>query len=231
MYFRVDGDRWWADSWPPYTFGVPGVIFRRVGSRHCLTSPQTAEVARMSSLSASSRRQTTNGKASRSTSARPRHPAFVRPAVPGGTGSGTGRGSTSSFPPPISRIRRRRASTPLFGASFFRGNSLLLRRGKHDFAWEIVSGDREAHATRDADLPRHGIDADAGSSFDGFDEVLCAPDGPRAIYTWAKSTGRIIYSDGGQDDYAQNLELRALKDPCKERRRLLEGVWEGVPTD
>jgi hypothetical protein len=24
VYFLVDGDRWWADSAPPYTFGPPG---------------------------------------------------------------------------------------------------------------------------------------------------------------------------------------------------------------
>jgi hypothetical protein len=232
VYFRVDGDRWWADSWPPYTFGVPGAYFP-ASWLSTLSNQYTDGRSRTHEFAI--RVVTTTDEKWESEPVHARTPKATRVRPPGSSGRywfgyWTGQyvllsAADIANPPPPGQY-------PSFrGFLVFRGNSLLLRRGKHDFAWEIVSGDRRLMRLGTPIFLAAESHADAGSSFDGFDEVLCAPDGPRAIYTWAKSTGRTIYSDGGQDDYAQNLELRALNDPCKERRRLLEDVWEGVPTD
>jgi hypothetical protein len=232
VYFRVDGDRWWADSWPPYTFGVPGAYFP-ASWLSTLSNQYTDGRSRTHEFAI--RVVTTTDDKWESEPVDVRTPEATRVRPPGSSGRywfgyWTGQyvllsAADIANPPPPGQY-------PSFrGFLVFRGNSLLLRRGKHDFAWEIVSGDRRRMRLGTPIFLAAESHADAGSSFDGFDEVLCAPDGPPATYTWSKSTGRIIYSYRGNDDYAQNLELQAVKDPCKPRKHLLEGVWEGVPID
>jgi hypothetical protein len=71
----------------------------------------------------------------------------------------------------------------------------------------------------------------ASSGFQGIQEFLCGPDGPPALYRWSAARGRVVFSYNGFDEYASNLTLRAVKDPCADRRQLLEGSWEGTGPD
>jgi hypothetical protein len=71
--------------------------------------------------------------------------------------------------------------------------------------------------------------ADAGTGFDGVDDVLRAPDGPPATYRWSQTRG--AFSSNYGQGKTRFLELRAVKEPCEDRRRLLEGVWEGILAD
>ena len=232
VYFLVDGDRWWADSWPPYTFGVPGAYFP-ASWVSTLSNQYTDGRSRTHEFAV--RVVTTDKEKWESEPVHARTPKGPLLRVPGSSarywpGRWTGEyvrlsDADIANPPPPGQY-------PSFrGFLVFRGASLLLRHGKHDLAWEVVSANRRGMRLGTPIFLAAESHADAGSSFDGFDEVLCAPDGPPATYAWFRSTGRIIYSYRGNDEYAQNLELQAVKDPCKPRKHLLEGVWEGVPLD
>jgi hypothetical protein len=60
--------------------------------------------------------------------------------------------------------------------------------------------------------------------YEKVDKVLCASDGPPATYAWSVSPGRVF-----TDDYnTRYLHLRAVDEPCGDRRRLLEGVWDEI---
>jgi len=79
----------------------------------------------------------------------------------------------------------------------FRGSSLFVRGGQHDAAWEVSGAGRRLKLGTPIFLAV-GADAAAGSNFNGFDDVLCAADGPPATYAWSATSGRVLfeYADG-----------------------------------
>jgi hypothetical protein len=71
--------------------------------------------------------------------------------------------------------------------------------------------------------------ADAGTGFDGLMTSSVPPMvRPRCIGGHRREVP--LSSNYGQGK-TRFLELRAVKEPCEDRRRLLEGVWEGILAD
>jgi hypothetical protein len=62
----------------------------------------------------------------------------------------------------------------------------------------------------------------------GAGGIQCPAGTWSARYTWSRRQGRVTGRFEGEDIYADNLILTAEKDPCAKRRRMLEGVWEGL---
>jgi hypothetical protein len=223
VWFLVDGDRWWGDSSPPYTFGPPGAYLPvtwvsafpdRTGRRR-----RTHEFA--------IRVDAANGAKWKGEAVRARTPkaTSLHPPGFGEYGRTYSRLSAANIanPPPPGQFHPARGYLVFIGPSIF----VSSPNGKHSFAWEI-SGNRHRVRLGTPIFLAEASHADATLGFDGAGEVLCAPDGPPATYSWSSTRGRVVFSYNGQDEYAHNLELRALREPCKERRRLLEGVWEGT---
>jgi hypothetical protein len=222
VYFVVDGDRWWADSSPPYTFGIPGAY---LPARWVSLNRDRATGRKLRMHEFAVRVVTTTGEKWESETVRARTPPapHVRPPGFGRFGRSYSRLSATEIehPPPPGSYN--------VGHDFmaFIRSSLFARRGKHNFAWEI-SGDGQRVRLGTPIFLAEESHADAGSDFNGVDETLCAPDGPPATYAWSSTRGRVVFSYNGYDEHAKNLTLRAVKEPCAERRRLLEGVWEGT---
>jgi hypothetical protein len=223
VHFFVDGDRWWDDSVPPYTFGPQGAYFP-ASWLSSVSSKRTHEF--MVRVKAKS------GDEWQSEAVHIRTPEANLVQPPGGFG----RWGTQQY----ARLSRADLAHPPSAGELgtgwlvFIGSSLFVRGGKRDYAWEggfawEISGDRERlHLGTPIFLAR-ASHADAGTGFDGVDDVLCAPDGPPATYRWSQTRGAFIFNYG--QGKARFLELRAVKEPCEDRRRLLEGVWEGILAD
>jgi hypothetical protein len=225
VQFLVDGDRWWEDSMPPYTFGPPGAY---LVVRWVTSLPTRPSYRKRRTHEFSVRVKETNGEKWESAPARARTPKAIIAHPPGG------------FPGPYPTREYVRLSAAdladppppgeypsIKGFLHFIGSSLFVRGGKHDAAWTI-SGDAKRVRLGTPIFLSAASHADAGSGFDGVNEVICAPDGPPGMYAWSQTTGEPIA------DYSEKtsfLELRAINDSCKARRRLLEGVWEGIHGD
>ena len=214
--FLVDGDRWWEDSTAPYTFGPPGAYLPAQWISSLSTAPsfhprRTHEFA--------VRVKATNGETLESDPVRARTPpAAPLPRPPGGLRGRFEFLRLSSEPanplPP--------GKNPSFDHFLvFRGPALFVRGYRHDAAWEVSGAGSRLKVGRPIFLAE-GADAVAGSNFTGFEEIVCTPDSPPAIYAWSATRGRVLFGQHGR-----NLTLRAVKEPCAERGRLLEGTWEG----
>ncbi len=227
VQFFVDGSRWWDDSSPPYTFGPPGAYL----PARWLTSllmRRTFERSRTHDFMV--RVKSTSGEKWESAVVRLRAPKAVLAQPPGGFGRQFGghyrshayvrlsHSDLANPPPPGSY-----PSTT--GYLVFIGASLFVRGGVHEAAWEIWGGREQVHFGTPIFF-RERAYAAPGSSFDGIEGVVCGPDGPPATYAWTQRRGRLIATYQEVSEYARNLELRVVNDPCEERRRLLEGVWE-----
>jgi hypothetical protein len=227
VYFLVDGDRWWADSLPPYTYGPAGA-YLPASWVSSLPIPATGRRSRTHQFAI--RVDTTNGERWEGKPVRAQMPRATYAAPPGFGKFGRSYHRLSSAeianPPPPGTFGRSR------GYLFFRGSALFVSsaRGEHHFAWQFSSDRKHVHLGTPIFLAEQSH-ADNNTGFNGVDEALCAPDGPPATYEWSSARGRVTFSYNGYDEYAHNLTLHAVNDPCKERRRLLEGVWEGIPPD
>jgi hypothetical protein len=58
----------------------------------------------------------------------------------------------------------------------------------------------------------------------------CDPGAWPARYSWSSRRGRLLGRFNGEDSYAPYIVLNAEEEPCAKRRRMLEGVWEGLGT-
>jgi hypothetical protein len=222
--FLVDGDTWWEDSTEPYTYGPPGASLpvRWISSLPLRTTGRPSRTHEFAV-----RVKATNGEKWESTPIRARTPEATHARLPRGLAGPYGPDefvrlspARLAHPPPPTKL-------PSFAHFLvFRGSSLFVRGGGHDAAWEI-SGAGERLNVGTPIFLSEASHADA-SDFNGVDEVICAPQGPPATYKWSETSGRLSAYGGGPGEHAQNLELRAVKDPCRERRQLLEGVWEGI---
>jgi hypothetical protein len=220
--FLVDGDRWWEDTTVPYTYGPAGAYLpaQWISS---LATPPSFHPRRKHEFAILI--QGTDGETWDSAPLSARTPsAAPSPRPPGGF-----RGRYEFL-----RLSHAELANPLppgKSPSFahfliFRGPSLFVRGGRHDAAWE-VSGTGSRLKLGTPIFLAVGADAAAGSNFNGFGEILCATDGPPATYAWSATRGRVLFEYAEGQEYARNLELRAVKEPCAARRELLEGTWEG----
>jgi hypothetical protein len=225
VQFRVDGDRWWDDTTPPYAYGPPGayLVARWVSSlrtRPSFRRRRTHEFA--------VRVLTTDGDKWESATVRARSPSATHARLPGGLGGQYGPDEYVRLSPAELAHPLPPTKLPSFAHFLvFIGSSLFVRGDKHDAAWEISGSDEHVRLGTPIFLTE-ATHADATSNFRGIEDVLCAPGGPPATYSWSEARGRPLAPFWGGGGYARNLQLRAVKDPCKERRRLLEGVWEGI---
>jgi len=220
--FFVDRDHLWADTVAPYTFGPQGAylatrwlsLLRGVTGRTSRTHEFKVRII-----------DTNGDKWSESVRARTPEANVARHA-PGGFSDAYGYGRLSAAdladPPPP-------GTWPLYrGALNFIGASLFVRawRDEQGFAWEISSDSKRVYLGTPIFL---GFPAVAG--FAGFyqvESVLCAPDGPPATYAWAETKGRLLGTYQGKSYYVRYLQLRAVKEPCAKRQRLLEGFGDEI---
>lgn len=219
MSFFVDREHWWADVVPPYTYGPHGAY---LATRWLSLTGRTS---RMHEFKV--RVIDTNGD-KWSESVRARTPgAKVARHAPGAFGDFDHYFRLSAadlaHPPPPGKW-----PSSYTGWLDFIGASLFVRgyEDDHGFAWEMSSDSKRVYLGTPIFL---GFPAVAGvDGFNQVERVLCAPDGPPATYTWAETKGRLLGTYQGKSDYARYLRLRAVKEPCEKRRRLVEGVWDEV---
>ncbi|SRR6266508_457891 len=215
--FFVDREHWWADVVAPYTYGPQGAY---LATRWLSLTGRTS---RMHEFKV--RVIDTNGD-KWSESVRARTPeANVAHHAPGGFSAEYGRLSAVDLadPPPPGTW-----PSSYTGALNFIGASLFVRgyEDDHGFAWEMSSDSKRVYLGTPIFL---GFPAVAGfAGFHQVEGVLCAPDGPPATYTWAETKGRLLSTYQGKSYYARYLQLRAVKDPCAKRRRLVEGFWDEI---
>jgi len=223
VQFFIDGSRWWDDSAPPFTYGPAGAYLPARWLATRLKRPQF-RLSRTHDFMV--RVKATDGEKWDSAVAHVRTPKATFPRPPGGFGEQYGshayvklsRSDLENPPPP--------GSYPFHGGYLvFIANSIFVRGGVHEGAWEIA-GDHEQVQLGTPIFFRERAYAAPGSGFDGIEGVVCGPDGPPATYAWSQMRGRLVSEYEGVSAYARNLELRAVNDSCAERRRLLEGIWE-----
>jgi hypothetical protein len=228
VQFFIDGSRWWDDSAPPYTYGPAGAYLPARWLATRLKRPQF-RLSRTHDFMV--RVKATDGEKWESAVAHVRTPKATFPRPPGGFGGQWGsrayvklsRSDLANPPPP--------GSYPFHGGYLvFIANSIFVRGGVHEGAWEI-GGDHKRVRLGTPIFFRKRAYAAPGSGFDGIEGVVCGPDGPPATYAWSQTRGRLLSVYEGVSRYARNLELRAVNDPCAERQRLLEGVWERTGPD
>ena len=218
--FVVDSDRWWGDRGPPYSYGGEGAY---------LPTTWIATRARPGALhNFEVRVFATNGESYRET---------VRVRLPqpklGRNSPGAFRGyfgfyGFARMPADVANVRPPkfadyRAHMFFYNASLF--VSSLVQSNQY-FAWEIESDRKRIYVGTPMFFGPH---ADAGPwGHVEMDEIICASDGPPAVYSWSRMKGHFLNRYQGKDYYARYLRLRAVREPCRERRRMLEGVWDEV---
>jgi hypothetical protein len=77
------------------------------------------------------------------------------------------------------------------------------------------------------------LDGPEGGDYAGWGVAAafqCDPGEWPARYSWSSRTGRLLGRFNGEDTYARYIVLNAEEEPCAKRRRMLEGVWEGLGT-
>jgi hypothetical protein len=218
--FIVDSDRWWGDTEPPYTFCPDGAYLatRWISS---LSKP-----ARVHSFQV--RVFATNGESwSETVRVRLPRPIVARnsPGVFRGYRSYFGYGRLSAedlaHPPSPGTWPTYRGRIAFVGASVF----VTVEEGQ--FAWELSSDRERVYIGTPIFLDRH---AEPGrpAGYKGLEDVLCATDGPPAVYSWSHMKGRLLSRYRGEEYYANYVRLSAVKEPCTQRRRVLEGVWDEI---
>ena len=218
--FIVNSDRWWGDDEPPYTYGPEGAY---------LATGWIASLAEQDRAHSFEVRVFATSGASWSETVRARLPApeLARDspgAFKGYRGSyGYGRLSAAHLanPPPPGKWPDYHAYLDFIGASLFVSSD----EGK--FAWEMSSDRKRVYLSTPIFKGSH---AEPGKvhGYRELDDVLCSPDGPPAVYAWSHMKGRVLSRYRGENYYAQYLRLNAVEDPCAERRRMLEGVWDEI---
>jgi hypothetical protein len=205
--FLVDDYRLWVDRSPPYTYGPDGAYLatrwatssRRGPDLHAFTVKVIGE----------------NGERLAETVHARTPKANVARNTPGNFGGylgfyGWGRLSAADLAdPPREALLQSYTGRITFGRA-----SLFSANDDAEFAWEISSSRRRLRIGTPIYLSRAGRIA-----------VLCAPDGPPATYAWSMTRGRLLRSGV---HYTHYLHLRALHEPCVERRRMLDGIWEDI---
>jgi hypothetical protein len=201
--FIVDHDRWWVDRTPPYSYGpdrgdLPTRFISSLGKRGELHSFRVKVIT------------TSGDRSSETVEARTpdahvlRRGEYVRLSA----------ADLVHLPPPENALDR--GFLHLIGAGLFVKD---VKRGR-DFAWEL-SGDLQRVQLGTPIFLAQGSDADNGSGFDELEDILCGSGGPPATYRWSKEKGPLLPLYGNRS----YLVLRAVKDPCDERRQLVEGTW------
>jgi hypothetical protein len=219
VQFFIDGSRWWDDSEPPYTFGPPGAY---VPATWLSSLRKRSTFLRSRTHEFMVRFKTRSGEIWTGPNVRLRTPRADLPRrIRAGGYLPLSRKDLANPPPP--------GSYPTAdGYLTFYGAALLLRGGRDEAGWQ-VSVDDEYLRLGTPIFYRQRAYAAPGSGFIQLKEVLCRADGPPATYAWSQSRGRPISIFQGETEYAHNLGLRAVKEPCQARRQLLEGVWETSP--
>jgi hypothetical protein len=226
VYFLVDGDRWWEDSVPPYTFGPSGAY---LPARWITSLPIGATGHTSHTHEFKVRVIATDGERwSATVSARTPGAQLARQA-PGmfgllrGGGAGYGRLSDADVANPP-----RPGDYPAYKVWMaFIGASLFVRRANvyHGFAWEM-SSDRTRIYLGTPIFLAEGAHVGNPAGYARLEQPLCPGDDSRGIYAWTETRGRVRSTYKGKNDYWRNLTLRAVHEPCNKRKRLVEGVWD-----
>jgi hypothetical protein len=210
--FLVDGRRLWIDEEPPYSYGADGAY---LGTTRFYGEPGT-------SLHFTVRARLDDGRTRKE---------FVLAEVPRPIKSNKrapvwgiwGRTSPSyiSNPPPPGELGPFTSNLNLHGHEFWVGRSI-----DRASMYELWADERRFHVG----LPIFigSTTTPGGEQGWTFDGVQCPPTGSEATYKWSWTKGRLVGHFQGEKQFARYLVLEADDEPCAARRRILEGVWEGV---
>jgi hypothetical protein len=210
--FLVDGRRLWIDEEPPYSYGADGAY---LGTTRFYGEPGT-------SLHFTVRARLDDGRTRKE---------FVLAEVPRPIKSNKrapvwgiwGRTSPSyiSNPPPPGELGPFTSNLNLHGHEFWVGRSI-----DRASMYELWADERRFHVG----LPIFigSTTTPGGEQGWTFDGVQCPPTGSEATYEWSWTKGRLVGHFQGEKQFARYLVLEADDEPCAARRRILEGVWEGV---
>jgi hypothetical protein len=217
--FLVDSDRWWGDDDPPYSYGVEGAFLPTawIGSLSRSNAVHTFEV-RVFATHGDSWREKVRV---RLPSARlvANSPGASNPGYRGYYGYGRLSAADLASPPPPDKLPGYRAHINFIGAALF------VTEDRNQFAWEMSSERRHLHLGTPIFIGSHAEPAKV-HGYRELDDVLCAPDGPPAVYERSYMKGRLVGRYRGENHYARYLRLSAVRDPCRERKKMLEGVWD-----
>jgi hypothetical protein len=216
--FIVDSDRWWGDEDPPYSYGVEGA-FLPTAWIASLSKPNAVHnfQVRVFATSGERWRESVRVRLPRPELGRNSPGAFR--GYRGYYGYGRLTAAQVANPPPPDKWPGYRAWIDFIGAALF------VTEDENQFAWEIASDRRRVYLGTPIFIGSHAEPAKV-HGYRELDDVLCAPDGPPAVYAWSHMKGRLLGRYRGENNYARYLRLNAVEDPCDERRRMLEGVWD-----
>lgn len=206
--FAVDHERFWVDSAPPYSYGEEGAVLATAR----LYAPYTDKPGRRG------HRFTVqvvakDGAVWRETvRARVRKPRTWKRAPSYGI---WGRRPMSALANPESV----REAGPYIGWLHMLGTELWVgRRIERAYLYELSATRRRLRIGVPIYLGSHGVTTTiAGWAFRGYQ---CASGGPAATYTWSWTKERF----GPFNE--RHLLLKADREPCAARRRILQGLWE-----
>ena len=206
VVFNVDRRIWWVDREPPYTYGPDGAY---------LVTSWMSESPRRHSFTISV--VTSASTVSESVVARVRKAKAIDHEY--GQWGKLSPAALESPPPP----GEWRDFDEYTGQLNWETGWLWVGRSvERAFAYELAVDAKTFRVGSPIFIGGSGILL--GWHFKGH---LCAPDGPPATYAWSQMKGHLRGRSNGRNVYAPLLVLMAMKEPCKPRRRLLEGVWEG----
>jgi hypothetical protein len=222
--FLVDGDRWWVDKSPPYSYGPEGAdlpvrfvsSLGKRGDAHSFTVKVITKSGEPGSETVDARTPE----------------AHLERHAPGNFGKHGDYGYFGFYG--FGRLSAADLANPPEGDLFssYTGRLTFADAGlfatstdsEGQFAWEMASDGRRIYLG----TPIY-LDAARGpASFSGYRRLkaaLCGPDAPTATYSWTVRRGRLYHAPSY---YVRHLELRPIDESCDARREMLDGVWEEI---
>jgi hypothetical protein len=208
--FSVGPQTFWVDKAAPYSYGEPGAVLATAPLWDTAENDKRGRGLRFTVTAV-----TIDGKRWRETVvARVRKPTTWRDAPTYGI---WGRRRMSVLTHPESA----RKDGPYTAMLHFSGLSLWVGRTvDRSFLYELTATRNRLKVGPQIFLGSHDQGVTLfGWSFNGYQ---CAPDGPPAAYSWSLTKERF-------GPYKERyLILKAEREPCRARQRILQGVWEGI---